>query len=158
MKKYFLIFMLVCPAIAYAVNSLFCWYAISVVIKNNTQQIHQSNAESFRVTLIDTGLQTKTAGRLKKVQNYVENETFMLTYGDGVSDVDITKLIEFHKSHKGLASVTAVQPSGRFGIFNLKQGQKKVNGFRSDKLILVNSSSNEGGRGTPVEFFILKST
>jgi glucose-1-phosphate cytidylyltransferase len=88
---------------------------ITVELSNNNLEIHYSNAESFKVTLIDTGLETNTAGRLKSVRKYVENDTFMLTYGDGVSNVNISKLVEFHKSHNKLATLTSIQPPGKFG-------------------------------------------
>ena len=82
-------------------------------------EIHGTNTESFKVTLVETGLNTKTAGRLKQVQKYIGNEDFMLTYGDGVSDVDIKELIEFHKAHNKIATVTAVQMDARFGGMDL---------------------------------------
>jgi glucose-1-phosphate cytidylyltransferase len=90
-------------------------------LKNNQVEVHKSNTESFRVTLVDTGYLTKTAGRLKKVQKHVENETFMLTYGDGLADIDINKLIEFHKDHGKIATVTAIQPAGRFGSLEIQE-------------------------------------
>ena len=77
--------------------------------------MHYSETESFKVTLIDTGLHTNTAGRLKRIEKYVKGETFMLTYGDGVSDVDLSALLDFHKSHGRLATLTSVQVPGRFG-------------------------------------------
>ncbi len=88
---------------------------MTVELGNNKVDIHFSNSESFKVTLIDTGLETNTAGRLKRVQKYVGDETFMLTYGDGVSDVNIPQLIDFHKQHGKLATLTSVQMPGRFG-------------------------------------------
>lgn len=88
---------------------------ITIEVGNNKVEVHNTNTESFKVTLIETGLDTKTAGRLKQVQKYIGNEDFMLTYGDGVSDIDIPKLLEFHKSHGKVATVTAVQPEARFG-------------------------------------------
>jgi glucose-1-phosphate cytidylyltransferase len=90
-------------------------------LKNNQVEVHKSNTESFRVTLVDTGYHTKTAGRLKKVQKHLENETFMLTYGDGLADIDINKLLEFHKSHGKVATVTAIQPAGRFGSLEIQE-------------------------------------
>src|SRR5574344_2913201 len=74
----------------------------------NQMTVHSNIAEPWKVTLVDTGLDTMTGGRVKRVQKYVGNETFMLTYGDGVSDVDITKLVEFHKNHGKIATMTAV--------------------------------------------------
>jgi glucose-1-phosphate cytidylyltransferase len=88
---------------------------ITVELHNNNVDIHFSNAETFKVTLVDTGLQTNTAGRIKKIRKYVGDETFMLTYGDGVIDMDIRELVEFHKSHGKLATLTASQNPGRFG-------------------------------------------
>lgn len=93
---------------------------VTIELKNNKTDVHFSNAEEFRVTLVDTGLSTKTAGRLKRVQKYLDNEDFMLTYGDGVSDVDFNSLHQFHKSHGKIATVTAVQPEGRFGSMEIK--------------------------------------
>jgi glucose-1-phosphate cytidylyltransferase len=88
---------------------------ITIEVGSNSVEVHNTNTESFKVTLIETGLDTKTAGRLKQVQKYIGDEDFMLTYGDGVSDVDIPRLLEFHKSHGKIATVTAVQPEARFG-------------------------------------------
>ncbi len=92
---------------------------ITIDLKNNTTEIHGSNTESFKVTLVETGLTTKTAGRLKQVQKYVGNEDFMLTYGDGVGDVDIKSLLAFHKANNKIATVTAVQMDARFGGMDL---------------------------------------
>lgn len=83
--------------------------------KNGKMNIHCHTAEPWKVTLIDTGLETMTGGRVKRIRDYVGNETFMLTYGDGLSDIDIRELVKFHKKHGKLATVTAVQPAGRFG-------------------------------------------
>ena len=94
---------------------------LTIELGNNKLDIHYSNAESFKVTLIDTGLETKTAGRLKRVKEYVGNEDFMLTYGDGVSDVNIADLVKFHKSHNKIATVTAIQPEARFGGMDLNE-------------------------------------
>jgi glucose-1-phosphate cytidylyltransferase len=92
---------------------------ITVDLEHNKVEVHGSNSESFKVTLVETGLSTKTAGRLKQVKKYIGNEDFMLTYGDGVSDVDINKLLEFHKTHNKIATVTAVQLEARFGGMDL---------------------------------------
>ena len=87
---------------------------------NKSQRvIHHHTAEPWRVTLVNTGLDTMTGGRIKRVREYLNNETFMLTYGDGVADVDIPQLLEHHRSHRKLATVTTTQPSGRFGAMNL---------------------------------------
>jgi len=88
---------------------------ITVDLKNNATEVHGTNAEAFKVTMVETGLNTKTAGRLKQVQKYIGNEDFMLTYGDGVCDVDIKELLAYHKKHNKIATVTAVQLEARFG-------------------------------------------
>lgn len=92
---------------------------ITIDIAKNSTEIHSNNCEPWKVALVDTGLNTMTGARLKKVQKYVGNKTFMLTYGDGVSDIDIRKLVAFHKSHGKLATVTAVQPEGKFGSLGI---------------------------------------
>jgi len=95
----------------------------------NRMEVHQKYAEPWKVTLVDTGEETMTGGRLKRVGEYVRNEeAFCFTYGDGVADVDITALIAFHQSHNGLATVTAVQPPGRYGA--LVRDGHTVKGFR----------------------------
>lgn len=88
---------------------------ITVELQNNQLAVHYTNAESFKVTLVDTGLNTNTAGRLQKVQKYLENETFMLTYGDGLADINIPELVAFHTANKRLATLSSVQLPGRFG-------------------------------------------
>lgn len=85
----------------------------------NQQIVHGHSAEPWKVTLVDTGLHTMTGGRVKRVQKYVGNEPFMLTYGDGVANVDIMRLLDFHQQQGKLATLTAVQPSGKFGALNL---------------------------------------
>ncbi len=93
---------------------------------NNQMEVHQKYAEPWRVTLVDTGEATLTGGRLKKVKEYVENETFCLTYGDGVSDINISEEIAFHSKHGKLATVTAIQPPGRYGALNI-ESEKVLN-------------------------------
>ena len=88
-------------------------------LKNNSMEVHNVNAESWKVTLVDTGRDSMTGGRLKRVKGYLGDEDFCFTYGDGVCDIDISKLIDFHKSHKQLATITAVQPPGRFGSLDI---------------------------------------
>jgi glucose-1-phosphate cytidylyltransferase len=92
-------------------------------MENNRMEVHQASAEPWRVTLIDTGDNTMTGGRLTRVAAYVGQGDFCFTYGDGVADVDIGKLIEFHRSQGTLATVTSVQPPGRFGSLNIKDGK-----------------------------------
>jgi len=92
-------------------------------IKDNTMKVHGHKAEPWTVTLIDTGEGTKTGGRLKRVREYLDDEDFCFTYGDGVGNVDITSLVRFHQEQKTLATVTAVQPPGRFGSLDLEQNR-----------------------------------
>lgn len=89
---------------------------VTIDLSNNRLEVHKSMQESLKVTLVDTGTETMTAGRLKRVQQYVGDSTFMLTYGDGLSDVDINALLQFHQSHGKIATVTAIQPAGKFGV------------------------------------------
>ena len=88
-------------------------------MRNNTMKVHQQNVEPWQVTLVDTGVDTMTGGRLKRVAPYIGSETFMLTYGDGVSNIDILALLAYHNKHGKSATVTATQPSGRFGSLSL---------------------------------------
>ena len=88
---------------------------VTIELEKNKVDVHFSNAESFKVTLVDTGLNTNTAGRLKRVQKYLEGERFMLTYGDGVSDVNIESLLKFHANSGKLVTLTSVKIPGRFG-------------------------------------------
>ena len=88
---------------------------ISIEVGNNKIDVHYSNSESFKVTLVDTGLETNTAGRIQKIEKYVKGETFMLTYGDGVANINIGDLVNFHKSQGKLATLTSIQLPGRFG-------------------------------------------
>jgi len=121
---------------------------ITIDLAKNKYDIHTSSAESFKVTLVDTGLNTKTAGRLKAVQKYVGDDDFMLTYGDGVSDVNISELIKFHKASNKIATVTAIQMDARFGGMDLAENGD-VTSFREkakDESKWIN-----GG------FFVLKS-
>jgi glucose-1-phosphate cytidylyltransferase len=88
---------------------------ITVELEKNVVDVHFTNSESFKVTLVDTGLDTNTAGRIKRIEKHVKNETFMLTYGDGVADIDINALVKFHANNGKLATLTSIQLPGRFG-------------------------------------------
>jgi glucose-1-phosphate cytidylyltransferase len=99
-------------------------------LSRNTMQIHKNSSDNWRVTLVDTGEHTQTGGRLKRVQRYVDGEdAFCFTYGDAVSDIDITQLIAFHQAHGRLATVTAVQPLGRFGSLRTEKNSTRVRSF-----------------------------
>lgn len=97
-------------------------------MQHNKMEVHQNSAEPWKVTLVDTGDESMTGGRLKRVRHFLGDEDFCFTYGDGVGDVNITESIAFHKSQKVLATLTAMQPPGRFGALNLDQ--HKVRGFQ----------------------------
>ncbi|MED4585424.1 MULTISPECIES: glucose-1-phosphate cytidylyltransferase [Brevibacillus] len=98
--------------------------------RNDNQMIvHNRCSEPWKVTLVDTGKDTMTGGRVKRIQPYVGEETFLLTYGDGVSSINIQELVDFHRSHGKWATVTATQPAGRFGALNLEEGNK-ITGFQ----------------------------
>jgi glucose-1-phosphate cytidylyltransferase len=99
-------------------------------LKNNKMQLLSNGIEPWKVTLIDTGEATMTGGRLKRIRDYVADETFCCTYGDGVSDLDIGELISFHHEQKALATLAAVQPPGRFGALSLAREQTKISSFR----------------------------
>ena len=99
---------------------------ITIDVASNKMEVLNTNTENFKVTLVETGLNTKTAGRLKQVQKYVGDEDFMLTYGDGVADININELLSFHKKHGKIATVTAIQPEARFGGMVLDKDGKVV--------------------------------
>ncbi len=99
---------------------------ITIELGNNKVEIHDTNTEAFKVTLVDTGLSTKTAGRLKQIQKYIGDEDFMLTYGDGVCDVNLKDLVSFHKSHGKIATVTSVQLDARFGGMDVDKNGEVV--------------------------------
>lgn len=95
----------------------------------NKRVVHEHTAEPWKVTLVDTGLDTMTGGRVKRIQSYIGDEPFMLTYGDGVADVNINELLACHKTHGKLATVTSIQPAGRFGALDLS-ADNRVLGFQ----------------------------
>jgi glucose-1-phosphate cytidylyltransferase len=127
-------FVICCGYKAYVIKQYFADYYLHRsditfdFTDSNKMEIHHNFAEPWKVTLVDTGLNTMTGGRVKRIQKYIGNESFMLTYGDGVSDVDINKLVDFHKSHGKIATMTAIQPDGRFGVLDIEQNQ--INAFR----------------------------
>ncbi len=112
---------------------------------NNSMEVHQKKAEPWKVTIVDTGEETMTGGRIKRVQRYVENEPFCCTYGDGVGDIDITSLIAHHKSSGLEATLTGVQPPGRFGALNLED----------DKVISFQEKPEGDGSWINGGFFVL---
>ena len=126
-------FIILCGYKGYVIKEYFANYFlhtsdVTFDMSTNEMQVHQRNAEPWKVTLIDTGDHTLTGGRLKRVSRYLQEESeFCFTYGDGVSDIDISALISFHKSHGRLATITAVQPPGRYGALSMAGNQ--VTGF-----------------------------
>lgn len=96
----------------------------------NEMTVHSNVAEPWRVTLADTGLRAQTGARVKRVQKYVGKEPFMLTYGDGVSDIDLRALLQSHRGSGALATISAIQPGGRFGVLDLREDGSLVHGFR----------------------------
>jgi glucose-1-phosphate cytidylyltransferase len=121
-------FVICCGYKGYMIKEYFANYFLHMSdvtfhMRTNSMEVHQKNAEPWEVTLVDTGESTLTGGRLKRVQSYVGDETFCFTYGDGVSDVDITALIAFHRREGRAATLTAVQPPGRFGSLAFERGQ-----------------------------------
>jgi glucose-1-phosphate cytidylyltransferase len=106
---------------------------VTIDLADNKMEIHKSNSENWKITLIDTGKDTMTGGRIKRIEPYVNNRPFMLTYGDGVSDVNISKLVQSHKDSGKLATVTAVQLSGRFGALGIKNNSDVESFFEKPK-------------------------
>lgn len=120
---------------------------ITIDLANNKMEVLGTKTEAFKVTLVDTGTNTKTAGRLKQVKQYLGNEDFMLTYGDGVADIDIHKLVEFHKQHNKIATITAVQLDARFGGMEIGN-DNSVTAFRE--------KTKDEGKWINAGFFVLK--
>lgn len=120
---------------------------LTINLADNNIEFHNSNTEKIKVTLVETGVTTKTAGRLKQVQSYIGNEDFLLTYGDGVCDVDIKDLVAFHQSHQKIATVTAVQMDARFGGMDLS-GEGNVDSFKE--------KSKDDSKWINGGFFVLK--
>lgn len=94
---------------------------VTVNLKNNEVEVHNSKSESFKVTLVDTGLETMTAGRLKRIEPYIDTENFMLTYGDGVSDIDIKSLVDHHTKNNKICTMSVIQPGSRFGVIETNE-------------------------------------
>ncbi|MGZ6005386.1 MAG: glucose-1-phosphate cytidylyltransferase [Candidatus Saccharimonadales bacterium] len=117
-------FVVCCGYRGYVIKEYFANYFLHMSdvtfdMQSNHMEIHQRHSEPWRVTLVDTGEETMTGGRIKRVADYLMGEDFCCTYGDGIGDINITELINFHKQHGKLSTVTATQPPGRFGALNL---------------------------------------
>jgi glucose-1-phosphate cytidylyltransferase len=118
-------FLICCGYRGYMIKEYFANYFlhtsdITLDLQKNAMEVHQTLAEPWRITMVDTGLETQTGGRLKRVAQYLDGEPFCFTYGDGLADVDITALIDFHRRSGRLATITAVQPPGRFGALSIE--------------------------------------
>lgn len=118
-------FVICCGYKGYMIKEYFSNYFlhtsdVTFDLSTNEMDVHTINAEPWTVTLVDTGLTTQTGGRLKRIASYLD-ETFCMTYGDGLTDAPLSELVEFHKNSRCEATITAVQPAGRFGILNIKQ-------------------------------------
>lgn len=119
-------FVICCGYKAYVIKEWFANYFmhnsdVTVDLVNNTIEVHECKAEPWKVTLVDTGLHTMTGGRIKRIQKYIGDEPFLLTYGDGVSDIDITASIEEHKKNGKALTVTAYKPNGKFGALEIDE-------------------------------------
>jgi glucose-1-phosphate cytidylyltransferase len=128
-------FVICCGYKGYVIKEYFANYFLHMSdvtfdMKNNEMEVHQNSAEPWKVTLVYTGDGTMTGGRIKRVKDYIGYETFCMTYGDGVANVDVKRLIHFHREQKTLATLTAVQPPGRFGTFSIAQEQTRISSFR----------------------------
>jgi len=110
---------------------------VTIDLKTNKMEVHNNSSEPWKVTLVDTGLDTMTGGRIKRAQKYIGNETFLLTYGDGVSDIDIHKSVSEHKKHGKTLTMTAIQPEARFGNLDIGEDMKIEN--------FIEKPKNEGG-------------
>ena len=126
-------FIICCGYRGYLIKEYFANYSlhasdVTINIKKNTIDVHKKNAEDWHITLVDTGEDTLTGGRILRIKNYIDGD-FLLTYGDGLSDINLKKLIQFHKRNKKLATMTAVQPIGRFGVVKIDKKTNLVSNF-----------------------------
>ena len=144
-------FIICCGYKGYLIKEYFANYSlhssdVTVNIQKNTIEVHKKKAEDWKITLVDTGEDTLTGGRILRIKNYIKDD-FLLTYGDGVSNINIKKLIKFHKSNKKLATMSVVQPQGRFGVVEIEKNN-----------LIKNFSEKPRGDGSWINggFFVLK--
>ena len=128
-------FIICCGYKGHVIKSFFNEYSLANAdvtfdLRANRMEIHRNEAEPWNVTLVETGLNTMTGGRIKRAARYLTGDAFLCTYGDGVSNIDIAGSIDFHRNHGGEATVTAVQPPGRFGAFTLSSGSSQIEAFK----------------------------
>lgn len=138
-------FIICCGYKGYIIKEYFSNYFLHMSdvtfdMKNNKMNVLKKSAEDWKVTLVDTGENSMTGGRIKRIKDYLD-DTFCLTYGDGVSDININDLVKYHKSENSLVTLTAVQPPGRFGAFNLKENETKITNFREKPIGDGNSTA-----------------
>lgn len=143
-------FIICCGYKGYVIKEYFANYFLHMSdvtfdMSHNKMEVHQQHAEPWRVTLVDTGDETMTGGRLKRARRYLDDEDFCFTYGDGVSDVDISKLISYHSREGKLATITAVQPPGRFGALDIE----------GDKILSFKEKPHGDGAWINGGFFVL---
>jgi len=103
---------------------------VTIDLKNNNMEVHQNESEPWKITLLETGLNTMTGGRIKQAEAFIGDDDFLLTYGDGLSDVNINELIEFHKNHKKCITMTAIQPEGRYGALDINNDSNLIESFK----------------------------
>ncbi len=147
-------FVILCGYKSHVIKEFFANYSlyradVTFDMGNHTMEVHKNGAENWKVTLLETGEETLTGGRLKRAQKYIGDETFFLTYGDGVANIDLKKLLEFHKKQKVLATVTAIEHPGRFGVLTLGKDSPKVPQFRE-------KAEGEGGSFINGGYFVLE--
>ncbi|WP_317162837.1 glucose-1-phosphate cytidylyltransferase [Sunxiuqinia indica] len=128
-------FIILCGYKGYVIKEYFANYLmhrsdVTIDVASNSMTYHKNHAEPWKITLVDTGQDTLTGGRIKRVRDYVGNEPFLLTYGDGVSDININELIAFHKKQNAYVTLSAINPPGRFGAFKLAGDSNKIDNFR----------------------------
>ncbi|MGE0312088.1 MAG: glucose-1-phosphate cytidylyltransferase [Lautropia sp.] len=128
-------FVILCGYKSHVIKNFFANYSlancdVSFDLKQNAMTVHRNESEDWKVTLVETGLDTMTGGRIRRAARYITSDTFLCTYGDGVSDVDVSASVAFHRQHGGLATVTAVQPPGRFGAFTLSSDETRIEAFK----------------------------
>jgi len=147
-------FIVCCGYKGYMIKEYFANYFlrrsdVTFDLQTDQMQVHRNSSEPWKVTLVHTGYKSMTGGRIRRVADYIGDETFCMTYGDGVSDIDMTSLISFHREQGTLATVTGVQPPGRFGVFTLEPEQHRIDHFKEKPQ--VDGAWISGG------FFVLES-
>ena len=155
-------FIICCGYKGYVIKEYFANYFLHMSdvtfdMSDNSMKVHQQAAEPWRVTLVDTGADTQTGGRIKRVEPYIREGTFMLSYGDGVADVDIVRLLEFHRAHGKLATITAVQPVGRFGSLEIED-DAVVGGVVAPGVRAFREKPVGDGAWVNAGFFVLESS